>query len=340
MTIASIPWHASVLEAVAGRLNARQLPHALMICGEAGVGKADLAGSIAHLLVCEHPDLDRADACGECKQCQLVSAGSHPDIRRYAPEKKSRVIKVDQVRALSAFAVVSPQVAQRKIIIVDRADVLNISAGNALLKTLEEPSGDVMLLLLQETGRPVLPTLRSRCQQLIVATPSPEVADHWLADELNRHHSEAGVSAAQREQALRLARYAPLRALSYLLDDFLGQRGEALNQFRGFMKGEASLADATRPFKTLGLEQTLWLMEVWATDLARMGAGGEGADAEAADMLRYLSSVNPPHRAHRLLDSLYQSRAAMVNNVSAELETERLLIEWRSLMPTRRARAG
>lgn len=329
-----------VREAVAGRLKAAQLPHALMICGEAGVGKAELASAIAHLLVCENPRLNSAEACGECKQCQLVSAESHPDVRRFAPEKKSRVIKVDQVRALSGFAVVSPQVAQRKVIIVDRADLLNISAGNALLKTLEEPSGDVMLLLLQETGRPVLPTLRSRCQQLVIATPASEMAEHWLSAQLDQRHGDLGVTAEQRQQALRLARYAPMRALSYLLDDFLGGRAKALDQFRGFMKGGISLGDATRPFKALGLEQTLWLMELWATDLARFAAGGDGADAEAAEMLRFLATANPAHRAHRLLDSIYLSRAATVNNASAELEIERLLVEWRALMPSRRARAG
>src|SRR5690606_30069667 len=97
------------------------------------------------------------------KQCALTIAGTHPDIRFYAPEK-SRMIRVDQVRALSAFAVGSPQVAHRKVIVVDRADQLNINAANALLKTLEEPSADVVLILLQEAGRPILPTLRSRCQ--------------------------------------------------------------------------------------------------------------------------------------------------------------------------------
>lgn len=311
-----------------------------MICGEAGVGKAELAGAIAHLLVCERPGLDKAEPCGECKQCQLVSAGSHPDIRRFAPEKKSRVIKVDQIRALSGFAVVSPQVARRKVIIVDRADLLNISAGNALLKTLEEPSSDVMLLLLQETGRPVLPTLRSRCQQLVIPTPLPDVADQWLLAQIDQYHSDRRFTADQRQQALRLARYAPMQALAYLLDDFLSERAEALAQFRGFMKGSVSLSDATRPFKALGLSSTLWLMELWASDMARLAAGGDGSDAEAAEMLRYLASANPAHRAHRLLDSIYQSRAATVNNASPELEIERLLIEWRSLMPARRAKAG
>ncbi len=303
------------------------------------MGKAELASAFAHLLVCENPRLNLAEPCGACKQCQLVSAESHPDIRRFAPEKKSRVIKVDQVRALSGFAVESPQVARRKVIIVDRADLLNISAGNALLKTLEEPSGDVMLLLLQETGRPVLPTLRSRCQQLVIPTPAPEVADQWLSARLAQRHADLGIAAEQRHQALRLARHAPMRALSYLRGDFLSQRVEALDHFRGFMKGSTSLADATRPFKALGLEQTLWLMELWATDLARYTAGGDGADAEAAEMLRFLATVNPAHRAHWLLDSIYQSRAATVNNASTELEIERLLIEWRSLMPPRRARA-
>src|SRR5690554_7199586 len=91
------------------------------------------------------------------------------------------MVKVDQIRALSSFAVASPQVAHHKIAIVDRADQLNINAANALLKTLEEPQPDVTLLLLQESGRPILPTIRSRCQALTIPLPTTEQGGQWLA---------------------------------------------------------------------------------------------------------------------------------------------------------------
>ena len=323
---------------VAARLAQGQLPHALLIDGERGVGKRHFADDLARALVCEQPEGHEAGPCGRCKQCELMAAETHPDVRHYAPEK-SRMIKVDQIRALSVFAVASPQVARRKIIIVDRADQLNINAANALLKTLEEPSDDVVLLLLQETGRPVLPTLRSRCQRLLIPTPGMEAASDWLAGELDREGSDVNATDEDRRQALEMARLAPRLALEYLTGDYPALRGEALDVFRRFMKAEVTVSEAAKAFKALGAEATLWLMEVWASDLARIQAGGEGRDRDAAGMLGFLAGVNPPWRAHELLDGVREGRSALIYNASPELEAERLLLQWQTLMPVRR-RAG
>src|SRR5690606_10041210 len=148
-------------------------------------------------------------ACGHCKQCELLLAGSHPDLRIYAPEK-SRMVKVDQVRALSTFAVGSPQVAHHKVAIVDRADLLNINAANALLKTLEEPLPDVTLLLLQESGRPVLPTIRSRCQALTIPVPAEEQAQNWLAAQVSGLEEDQRPGAGVRAMILLLSGTEPM----------------------------------------------------------------------------------------------------------------------------------
>jgi len=347
-TVQSMPWLASAWRLIEGSLRAGRLAHALLINGDRGVGKQTLAESLAHLLVCEKVALaantpgseDGASLtpCGHCKQCELVAAGSHPDIRRYGPEK-SRLIKVDQIRALSVFAVSSPQVARRKVVLVDRADQLNLNAANALLKTLEEPSDDVVLLLLQESGRPILPTLRSRCQCVTIATPSTQVALDWLEVQPASSSDEDAPTREQRLRALNLAGSAPRLGLEYLNGEFLDQRQDALDAFRRFLKNELSVAEAAKPFKTLGLEGTLWLMENWAADLARLGAGGDANDPDSADMLRYLAASNPSWRVHDLLQQLQEARAAGIYNVNPELEAERLLMTWMSFMPARKRRA-
>ncbi|WP_413231716.1 DNA polymerase III subunit delta' [Marinobacter sp.] len=335
-----MPWLANAWQFVEGSLRAGRLSHALLIGGERGVGKRILADALGHQLVCEAPAQGTGlQPCGHCKQCELVAADSHPDIRRYAPEK-SRMIKVDQIRALSAFAVASPQVARRKVILVDRADQLNMNAANALLKTLEEPSADVVLLLLQESGRPILPTLRSRCQCVTVPTPSTQAGLQWLTGQLAAQSAEEAPAQEQCVRALALAGSAPRLALEYLTGEFLDQRQEALAAFRRFMKRELSVSEAAKAFKVLGLEGTLWLMESWAADLARLGAGGEPTDPDAVEMLRYLASVNPPWRVHELLRQIQEARSAGVYNVNPELEAERLLIAWQGFMPSKRRRAG
>lgn len=335
----AMPWLDRVWERIRQSSENNRLPHAMLVIGEHGAGKRLFADQLAALLVCEHPDVSRCKPCGHCKQCELTSATTHPDIRFYAPEK-SRVIKVAQIRALSTFAVASPQVAARKIAIIDRADQLNINAANALLKTLEEPAADMILILLQEGGRPVLPTIRSRCQMVAVPTPSRQQGLEWLGAQLERLQLETPPTGDQCDRALRLAAYAPRLALDYLTGDFMELRSQALEQFRQFMKGQVSVGEAAGAFKALGLEASLWLFEGWAADLARLGVGGSARDQEASDMLGYLAGCNPSWRAHELIDLVHESRSAAVYNVNPELEVSRLLIAWQKLMPVKRSVPG
>ncbi|BEH14521.1 MULTISPECIES: DNA polymerase III subunit delta' [Marinobacter] len=333
-----MPWLARAWSAVQSRLAQDRLPHALLVVGERGVGKRAWAQAVAGLLLCEAPaksESGAAVACGHCKQCELMAAGSHPDLRVYAPEK-SRMVKVDQIRALSTFAVASPQVGHHKVAIVDRADQLNINAANALLKTLEEPLPDVTLLLLQESGRPVLPTIRSRCQALTIPLPTAEQGGQWLAARVAELDEAGRPGAETLAKSLMLAGNAPRLALDYALGDFLPLRDKAFEAFRQFMKGQIPVGEAAKSFKALGLDDSLWLFESWAADLARASVGGAVSDPEAADMLGYLANNNPPWRAHQLLDLVRESRSAAVYNASPELEASQLLIAWRELMPRKR----
>lgn len=333
-----MPWLKRAWQTVQSRIAEDRLPHALLIAGERGVGKRAWAEAVAGLRLCERPQNREAGtpvACGQCKQCQLFAASSHPDVRVYAPEK-SRMVKVDQIRALSAFAVASPQVAHHKVAIIDRADQLNINAANALLKTLEEPLPDVTLILLQESGRPVIPTVRSRCQTLTIPVPGNEDANHWLARRVQEQAEEARPSAEVLAKALMLSGNAPRLAFDYATGEFIGLRDTALARFKDFMKSRIAVGEAAKAFKALGLEDTLWLFETWAADLARLIAGGTPQDTDAADMLGFLAKANPPWRAHELLDMVRESRAAGVYNASPELEASRLLIAWQKLMPVKR----
>lgn len=333
-----MPWLQKPWQTIQSRLSEGRLPHALLVTGECGVGKRAWADAVSGLLLCAtplHKEAGTPVACGQCRQCQLIAASSHPDVRVYAPEK-SRMIKIEQVRQLSAFAVSSPQVAGRKIAVIDRADQLNINSANALLKTLEEPVADFVLILLQESGRPVLPTIRSRCQVVSIPVPSAEQAEQWLASEVAELEGGKQPSPELMVKSLMLAGNAPRLALEYATGEFPALRDEAFDKFRQFMKGQVAVAEAAKAFKALGLEDMLWLFEGWASDLARLCAGGTANDHEAGEMLGFLASRNPAWRAHELLDQVRETRAAGVYNVNPELEASRLLIAWRELMPTKR----
>jgi DNA polymerase-3 subunit delta' len=337
--IDDLPWLVTSWERLVTRFIEGRLPHALLLEGRRGIGKLDYASLLAQRLLCTGSAATAA--CGQCKQCLLSRAQSHPDKRICRPQD-SKVIKVDQIRGLGDFALGTPQVARRKVIILDSADQLNINAGNALLKTLEEPNADVTLILLHQAGKALLPTIRSRCQSVLMPEPSADQARAWLEQALSRpSNSEMPeTTASEREQALSLAGDAPLLALSALREGIVGVHSECREALRKVLKKQCSIEAAAKPFTTLGLESSLLLMEQWAGDVARLAVGGAARDESFSDVLGYLASRNPRHAAHALLEQIAESRQGLTYNVNPELEISRLLLEWQAMMPAKQRRSA
>ncbi len=327
-TFAPWPWQNEAYRQLSHRLEQQQFPHALMLLGPAGVGKRQLAVALAALLLCESPVASDhgAVACGDCKQCRLLAGEGHPDARRLVPTDQSRYIRIHQVRALGGFVMESPQVARRKVAVLERADQLNLNAANALLKTLEEPPSDTFLLVLQREGQPVLPTIRSRCQILRVDAPPTDQARAWLAQQ----SSAAGETL---DQALRWAGGAPIEALRLIEEDRPSQRSECLKALQQALKSEITAADAVRPFMAMPLTEALDLLQGWALDLARAGADPASvADAEAAPMLRFLAGRRHPTELQAVHEAVMEVRRGLDYNVNPELELIGLLEQWRRLM--------
>ena len=187
-----------------------RLPHALLISGARGLGKQDLARAFAASLLCEAPCAD-GSACGKCLACHWLEQGNHPDFRMLMPEamrataeeKKSgkadkaastesadkaeksnrsgQQIIIDQVRELDEFFAVGTHRQKSRIILVYPAESMNRAAANALLKVLEEPPANTLFLLISNEPMRLLPTLRSRCQNLAVPLPDATRAAAFLA---------------------------------------------------------------------------------------------------------------------------------------------------------------
>lgn len=175
------------------------LPHALLLAGPSGLGKREFALAMTQRLLCES-STGSAPACGECDACRWFEAGNHPDFRLLVPEvdaeevesedapaktekadkKKSKQIKIDQVRALADFVYVGAHRGKGRVVIVQPAEAMNPAAANSLLKILEEPPSSVYFILVSDAYKRLLPTIRSRCSQLLLARPDPVVARAWL----------------------------------------------------------------------------------------------------------------------------------------------------------------
>ncbi len=221
MSIKNHPW---LLEAIENLPDA--MPPALLLYGQKGIGKDLLAQAIAQSLLCAEPK-NAAQACGRCDSCHLFTVGNHPDFRLLQPaadveegqeidadrsprsKKPSTQIAVDAVRELASLTSNVSHRGGSRVVIITPAEALNPSAGNALLKMLEEPGRGTHFILVTSERHRLLPTIKSRCFKLAVRAPSTDTGTAWLRE----HHPGCA------ESALFLASGAPLAAMKLGEDD-------------------------------------------------------------------------------------------------------------------------
>jgi DNA polymerase III subunit delta' len=160
MPFSGIAGHKRNISVLNRILGSGRVAHAYLFSGPPGVGKELVAFGFIKALFCQS-----GSACGKCPSCRKLESGNHPDLHRVEPD--GQFIKIDQIRVLQKELGYRPYEAPRKACIIDAAERFNLSSGNALLKTLEEPPGKAIIMLLTSSPESVLPTIRSRCQQLV-----------------------------------------------------------------------------------------------------------------------------------------------------------------------------
>jgi DNA polymerase-3 subunit delta' len=311
---AHAPWLAAAREQMRAALLAGRLPHALLLQGPPGIGKAALADYLARQVLCDRPE---QAPCGECAGCHLYDAGSHPDLRRVGLVEDKKQIAVDDIRELIAGFVLRSFRGGRKVAIIDPADAMNVNGANALLKTLEEPTEGALLILTVARPDRLPATIASRCQRLSIRTPDQAVALEWLKA------FDAGVDWPP---LLALAAGAPIGALE------LARAGAEKLEER--MKGlPARLANPDTDLVALAEEchgdlpaERLRWIENWVTDRIRRGlqppAPGHSPSntgLPSAARTRHIQGL------YATLDELRTAQAAMRGPANLNLLWERVL---------------
>ncbi|MCK9490365.1 MAG: hypothetical protein M0Q42_13420 [Xanthomonadales bacterium] len=183
------PWLLPAWQHFQQAVASNRLGHGLVIAGAEGLGKRRLVQRmIAHLLdpTAAHSGdagdagSDRDQSHGQSRAGQWLAAGSHPDLLILQPLEDSRYVRINQIRALSDWAVLTGHTGGHRVIVIDPAEAMNSAAQNALLKILEEPPPGVHLLLVSDAPARLLPTVRSRCQVYQVLAPARAVVEDWL----------------------------------------------------------------------------------------------------------------------------------------------------------------
>jgi DNA polymerase III subunit delta' len=197
-----------------------QRGHALLLAGPSGLGQYELALALARVWLCEAPTVH--GACGECGSCHAIDVRTHADLCALMPEtlslelgwpldegaqkeiddkkrKPSKLIRVEAAREAVSFTQFTRSRGRTKVVLVYPADRMNMESANTLLKTLEEPVGEVRFVLATEAAHQLLPTIRSRCQGHAMAWPDTDEALDWL--QLQSASLSKSAQPVDREQA-------------------------------------------------------------------------------------------------------------------------------------------
>lgn len=323
-------------------------PHALLLHGQAGIGKLHFAQHLARGLLCEAPK-PNGEPCGTCLACNWFAQGNHPDYRIVVPEalaaevgpagaeetekstekgddegKKSRTpskeIRIEQVRALLDFAGVGSHRGGMRVVVLYPTEALNVAAANALLKTLEEPPAGLVFLLVSARVDRLLPTIISRCRQWPMGTPAPEAANAWLAAQ----------GVADAAGLLAEAGGAPLAALALASDESRTLRDWTITQLSAGAACDAFACGET--LQKLPVPLVLGWLQRWVYDLlAERTAGRPRYFPQAnAALARCAATLDAPALA-RYLKTVTRQRAVENHPLNARLVFEELFLGYREL---------
>ncbi|MCG8905662.1 DNA polymerase III subunit delta' [Pseudomonas sp. DP-17] len=319
------PWQQGLWQQLSSR---PRHAHAYLLHGPAGIGKRVLADNLVHFLLCQHPEGGKA--CGQCKACLLLAAGTHPDFFLLEPEEPEKPIRVDQVRELVGFVVQTAQLGGRKVVLLEPAEAMNLNAANALLKSLEEPSGDTVLLLISHQPSRLLPTIKSRCVQQACPQPTAEQARDWLANAL------PGESAEALDELLVLAGGSPLTTLRLQGQNVREQRAQVVEGVKKLLKQQVAPGQLAESWNAVPLPLLFdWFCD-WSLLILRYQLARDEEGLGLADMrkvVQYLAEKSTQPKVLAMQDWLLLQRQKVLNkaNLNRALLLEALLVQWASL---------
>ena len=302
-----------------------RIPHAMLFCGTDGVGKFLVAEALAAAILCHAPVHNQA--CGHCKACRALAAGTHPDFFQIQPESETKAtpaIRIEAVRKLQEEIARIPLLSERRVVIMQEADKMNEAAANCLLKTIEEPSGQIVFILLTSRPSALLDTIISRCMRVEFGILQPE--------ELVAILHQQGIEEPLAGKLASIADGSVSKALAMQDEELLNLQAQAFD-----------LASAAG---TLGVEQLLQLAKEMSNhsrekliqwlgflamiyrDLLMLYSGSGLPLYNQSDIDRLSSLLNKYHQQEllQLLQLVQDYQKRLGSNVNTQLCLEGFLI--------------
>ncbi len=318
--------------------------HALLLTGQAGIGKREFALALCQNRICPAPSPSGDLPC-QCQNCRLFNAGTHPDfhvltselesvqgrlsqLARYSDRyqdrterdrktRHSQIISVDQVRQLIARFATHAHISKTRVVLILPADSMNISAANSLLKLLEEPPPDSVFVLVTAAPGRLPATIRSRCVTQTLSTPDSAMALEWI---------RAYVRGADAGIALKLANGGPLEAKSLYESGFLTHYHHCITGFAGIAAGRVDPVDFAAQLNKLEFHRLLIWLQRFVMELIRFDVAN--ITPYWADKVKINIANASIQRLYGLYDRIGYYRRIASQPVNRQLAIEDLVLAF------------
>jgi DNA polymerase III subunit delta' len=311
MAFADIIGQDRALNVLSRSIALDRVAHAYLFHGIEGCGKKKSALAFVQAIFC-----GREEGCGSCPSCRKIASGQHPDLHILEPD--GAFIKIDQVRELQKELSYRPFEAPKKACIIDGAEKLNASSGNALLKTLEEPPGQAILILITPERSAVLQTILSRCQGLAFQPLSQQAVEGRLVRDgfpPEAARIAATLSGGSLKRGFEIATDGVLAGRRGFLERVTGLRVREIAPL--FAAAEELAADKER------LPELLELLLSFLRDILIYPLTPDAlANADLTSLVAREANRIPPKRAMELIEQLLELRRQLARNVNSRLALE------------------
>ena len=318
--------HEEIIKHLKNAIQSGKVSHSYLLSGEAGSGKKMIARSFAAALQCEKGG---AEACLVCDSCKKAIGNNHPDII-YVKHEKPNVITVDEVREQVIHdAIIRPYYSKYKIYIIPDAELLNVQAQNALLKTIEEPPEYVVIMLLVKNADVLLPTILSRCVRLDLKVVDDSVVKKYLMEHLHIPDYQAEVDASFAHGNIGKAKEAATS------QEFSDMTEKALRLLK--YSGEMEVFELTEQIKSFAsdkskIEDYLDVFQFWFRDVLMFKAVREIDNLvfkQEINFIREQARERSYENLENILEEIDKTKVRLRANVNLELALELLFLTIR-----------
>lgn len=317
-------------------LDTDRVHHAYLFTGLRGVGKHLTARTLAAVINClERPDEAFADACGHCTSCRKIADSQHPDVLEVEPD--GRFIKIDQIREIQKASTRAPYEGRFRVVIIDEAHALTEPAANALLKTLEEPSARMRLMLVTDQPHGLLDTIISRCQILRFGALDEQIVVDRLAEMVEEDDElDEQVDRIDLQLAAGYGEGSLGRSLEIIASGMLDERAEFLEQILELPPGRpVPLLDLAEELSDDRdeLERRLDVLLIFFRDAlvyASTGRPERLINRDLEEMVVQLGARTSVDGLVELIERVRESRRLLMRNINKQLLTEGLLTDIRA----------